>query len=281
VEAEGDDRLVSCLMVTLPVPGRLEHLKRSIADYCWQTHAKRELVIVMDAGIAACRLAIRSFVLSLGRHDIRVVDPSGGLSLGALRNISVGEARGDVLCQWDDDDRYHPGRIVRQLSKLQGSGTIAVFLDEVMHLFPQSGRLYLLNWRATPTTVDPSTLMCLRAAEPCYPEAGDEARLGEDRVVLQQLKGLGECRALSGEPHLYVYTAHGANTCSDDHHRMLAERLAVTRGLLLRREAVLRAGLGPFDFGRGGCAVYGSNGPAFSLERFQPDWKDQTVLKTL
>jgi hypothetical protein len=66
-------------------------------------------------------------------------------------------------------------------------------------------------------------------------------------------------------PHLYVYTSHGMNSWSEDHHRMLASKLAISRGLLLRREAELRAALKPYDFGPGEVSVNGNNGPAFKI----------------
>ena len=49
------------------------------------------------------------------------------------------------------------------------------------------------------------------------------------------------------------------------HHRMLARELAISKALLRRREAQLRAGLAPFDFGPGAVPVQGYNGLAFTL----------------
>jgi glycosyltransferase involved in cell wall biosynthesis len=252
-------------MVTLPVPARFEHLKRSLSAYCGQTYAHRELVVVMDRGTDQARDAIGRHVAALNRPDIRLVDPPGTPTLGALRNISWREARGDILCQWDDDDLYHPDRIEQQLAALRRSASLSVCLQEVMQFFPASRRLYQINWSATPLTAKPGSLMCLKSAPIRYPEAGAEASLGEDTAVLLQLQRLGSFHALPGAPHLYVYVSHGQNTYDDAHHHMLADRLAVSRGLLRRGETALRQCLAPFDFGPGEVIVQGHNGPAFTL----------------
>jgi hypothetical protein len=46
---------------------------------------------------------------------------------------------------------------------------------------------------------------------------------------------------------------------------MLASTLSISQGLLLRREAEIRAGLRFFDFGHGEMGVQDSNGLAFRL----------------
>ncbi len=257
--------LVSCLTVTLPTPARLPYLERSLAHYCRQTHEARELIVVLDGGTDVARAAIARTVAGLGRSDIRIVQTDGTLTLGALRNRAWDEARGEVICQWDDDDLHHPERIERQLAVLQAAEGLSTCLQEVMLFVEASGRLFLTNWRATPMTAMSATLMCLALAPVRYPETGPEARLGEDLNVLAQLRGLGRFQALAGAPQLYVYVTHASNTCGDDHHRMLADRLAVSKGLLRRREAELRHGLSPFDFGRETVAVEGVNGQAFDL----------------
>jgi glycosyltransferase involved in cell wall biosynthesis len=261
-----DDRpLISCLMVTLPVPARLAAFRRSLADYRRQTWPNRELVIVLDQGRAEDRAAIRAAVAASDRGDIRIVEPEGALTLGALRNVSMGAARGDIVCLWDDDDRYHPERLATQLGALRQSGRLASCLSEVMQYFPAHRRLYLTNWTATPLGIKPAALICRRTALIPYPETGPDARLGEDLVVLTELKQRDGIHGLAGLPHLYVYVSHGLNTCGDDHHQMIASELAVSQGLLRRREATLREGLAAFDFGPDEVAVEGRNGPAFTL----------------
>jgi glycosyltransferase involved in cell wall biosynthesis len=263
--ALGDTPLVSCLMVTLPSAIRLPYLRRSLASFRGQTYPARELIIVLDGGTAEACTAVRLAVAEFRRDDIRIMEPRGNLTLGALRNMSWRAARGDFICQWDDDDLYHPERIAAQMASLKASGGVSTCLTEVMQFFPASRRLHLTNWRATPAAAMPASLVCRRAADVGYPAEGPEAALGEDLSVLLQLKALGGFHAQAGAPHLYVYVSHGDNTCGTDHHQMIADSLAVSKGLLRRREAELREGLAAFDFGEGDVAVVGGNGPAFII----------------
>lgn len=260
-----EDTLVSCLMVTLPSPGRLDFLKRSVAAYCAQTHARRELVMVLDQGPAQAKAAIADHVASLGRADIRIVTAPDGMTLGALRNLSRDSARGDVHCQWDDDDLHHPERIERQLDALTVSGAEAVCLQEVLMFFTAARTLYWTNWRATEPTVMPATLTCRSDAPARYPETGPTALRGEDTDVCLQLLTRGGLHPLAAAPHLYGYVNHGANTWDDGFHQMLAERLGLSQGLLRRREAQLREGLAGLDFGPGRVEARGPNGAAFSF----------------
>ncbi|MBK6395090.1 MAG: glycosyltransferase [Betaproteobacteria bacterium] len=111
IVADPDRTFVSCLMAALPSPLRLPFFRRSVADYCRQSHPTRELVVVLDRGDPDARDAMIAHVESLGRDDVRVIEPDEKLTLGALRNVSVAEARGDVMCHWDDDDWFHPERV--------------------------------------------------------------------------------------------------------------------------------------------------------------------------
>ncbi len=255
--------LISCLAVTLPVSERFAFLTRSIRDYQRQTHRNRELVLVLNGGEPAVARRIREYVTALRDSAIRVVEPPGSLPLGALRNISLEVARGGIVCQWDDDDLYHPERLACQFQALQDGD--AVFLREVMQFYPEERTLYCANWHSTEAGAFPGSLMCRLSGGVHYPETGNEARLGEDTAVARDLLATGQVTLLGGFPHLYVYVSHGRNSWPDAHHRMLASKLALSRGLLLRRETALREGLAEIDFGPGEVAVQGFNGTAFTL----------------
>jgi len=261
-----DGPLVSCLMVTRPAERRFAFVKRSVAAYCAQTYPSCELVIVLDQGPAPAKAAIHRHVEALGRGDIRIVEATAELSLGALRNLSRASAGGQFHCQWDDDDLHHPQRVERQLTALAESGAEAVCLQEVMQFFTRPRALYWTNWRATEQGVMPATLLCRANSTLRYPVTGRASRLGEDTAVCLQLLARGALQALADAPHLFVYVNHGANTWGDDFHSMLAERLGLSQGLLRRREARIRESLKVFDFGPAAVTVAGPNGPAFILE---------------
>ena len=256
---------VSCLMVTQPVPHRLAFFRQAVADYLRQTHERRELVVVLDRGDAATRDAFVAHLRGLARDDIRVVEPPGKLTLGALRNASFAHASGEMLLQWDDDELFHPERIATQVALLQGSGADAMCLEEVLHWFPSSRTLHCINFRKTVARAMPGSLLMRRGLAVAYPETGPTAERGEDTALNVQLHALGSFHAAPGYAHLYVFQSHGANTWSDEHHRMLAKELSLSKALLQRREAQLREGLAPIDFGPGAVTVTGYNGVAFTL----------------
>lgn len=257
--------LVSCLMVTLPVPERRSMLRQSIEAYLRQSHRDRELIVIVDQGAAADRRALVEGIAALGRADIRVDLPAAPLTLGALRNRSVAQAAGEVVCQWDDDDLHHPDRIAAQLAALHASGAQAAILRDVLLFRARERTLRWTNWARTPAGGHPATLIGLRSAVLRYPESGPEAVRGEDLHVLAPLIAAGALHRHADAPHLYVYVSHGANSCGVEHHDSLAERLTISQALLRRREAMVRAGVAPLDFGGSPVSVEGPAGHAFSL----------------
>ncbi|HLK23910.1 MAG TPA: glycosyltransferase [Caulobacteraceae bacterium] len=256
-------------MVALPVPGRLAGLRRSVADYLRQSWPERELVIVLNGGDPGVAAEVRSHIAELGRTDILIVEPERELALGALRNIARSEARGQVLCQWDDDDFYHPERLGRQVEWLSQSGAEAVCLQQVMQFFPRERLLYCDNFRSAPEGAFAGSIMWWRRSPIEYPETGPAARLGEDTEVVLQLRQRGGLGVLADQAHLYVYVSHGENSWDDAHHRALPVRHGLTQGLLRRRESAIRDGLAAIDFGPGPVMVQGSNGPAFIIAEGQ------------
>jgi len=257
---------IDCLMVTLPVPQRYDLVRRSIEDYCRQTYAKKKLLIVIGRdGVDAARQALHDYVASLRRDDIEVIVPDRLLNLGELRNLSVEHATGDIVCQWDDDDRSHPQRLEFQAAHLMKTGLGAVFLQDVMQFFPAANALYWTNWRATPAGGHPGTLMARRSEMLRYPTQGDTARLGEDTTLASALRERGCLGYLPDMAHLFVYVSHGANSWDAAHHAMLSNELAISKGLLKRRESAIRTGLAPYNFEPGKVAVSGAGGAAFTL----------------
>jgi len=257
---------VSCLMVTLPVPARLAYAKRSIRSYCRQTHPHRELVIVMDAGETETRNALADHVTGLGRSDIRLTHAPDADTLGELRNRSVTVAGGEVICQWDDDDIYHPERIARQLATMRDGDHEAVYIQDVLQFYPQTSSMYLTNWRATDVGGHPGTVMALKSAMSQYPSTGKAARLGEDHAVALELIGRGRVGYLRDQPATFIYVSHGSNSWDLSHHEMLSHELSISQALLRRQEAQLRADLASVELPPGRIEMIGRNGPAFTIE---------------
>src|SRR5215472_10099708 len=169
--------MISCLTVTQE--GRLESLALAVSDFARQTERDRELVIVHDGGSAFHE----TVVAMARRHEtaaIRIVrlPASPRSTLGALRNASLEAARGQHICQWDDDDRYHPRRLEVQIQALRTSSSDASVLSDQLHLFAESREMYWDDWHdaAYPLNFVPGTLLARRDAMAIYPEE----RRGED-----------------------------------------------------------------------------------------------------
>lgn len=260
-----DPALVSCLMVTKPRTERFSFLKDSISAFLRQTYRPCELVIVLDEAEEEATRALENFVASLGQPNIRLLASQGPLSLGALRNRSVGASLGQILCQWDDDDMHHPDRVRRQLAAMMTAGKQACYLQDLFQFETESRKLYWTNWLRAPVPAHPGTLMCTRAAMLRYPETGPLSQRGEDRDVLERLDAAGLVCVLDAAPHLFVYRMHASNLSPQSHLQMLLESLSVSAAFLLRRKAALMDGVAVFDFGAGEVFVTGSNGPAFTI----------------
>lgn len=228
-----DAAAVSCLVVTRAA--RVKVLPRALRGFARQTWPNRELVIVHDGGDALQR----TIEQLAGEHpgcDIRVHAEPPGRPLGALRNASVEQARGVFVCQWDDDDLYHPERLERQARCLLEARAQFCFLTDQMHLFADRGEMYWDDWtiETPPGHLIPGTLFGLRECLPRYPEL---AR-GEDTPLVFDLVRRG-CRIaeLRGAGWLYVYVYDGHNVFDRTHH----ERISTLKQQ--RREALLAGGL--------------------------------------
>jgi hypothetical protein len=256
--------LVSCLMVTQPVPQRLPYFRQTVADYLRQTWAPRELVVVLDRGESATREAFSRAPRRAGarRHPGR--GARGKLTLGALAQPELRARARRARVPMGRRRAYHPERVATQVALLRELGGDALCLEEVLHYFPRPDAL-LHQLPQDGAAAMPGSMLMRRGLPVAYPEDGPKAERGEDTALVVQLHALGAFRAAAGHAHLYVYQSHGANTWNDEHHRMLAKELSLSKALLQRREAQLRAGLAPIDFGPGEVTVAGYNGVAFTL----------------
>ena len=138
------------------------------------------------------------------------IDKADKFNLGELRNLSVREADGSYVCQWDDDDWYAPDRLTEQMDFLtfrQKSGCVLsrwVIYDDF------SQKAYLSNWRLWE-----GSILCRRDVmlQNPYPSLVR----GEDTSVIEGLYKKNEIAIFDDMPHLYVYTVHGNNTWEYEH----------------------------------------------------------------
>ena len=256
---------VSCLMVTLD---RLTLAKRSIRSFAAQRYEDRELLVVTD-GSEVFRRALERYVSALGLERVRFFYPeAGGLTLGRLRNISMEEARGELICQWDDDDYSHPDRLAVQVGHMLGARAAACFLTDHLQFIEEQRMLSWIDW-----TVDgalqgaaqlaPGTLLMFRDARFKYPEDGPYARQGEDSVFLERLYHAVPVAHLSGAGHLYLYQYHGRNTFPREHHYRMSS-CRTSNAHLHENADRLREAVSHYPIPRP-YVVVGREGPAFAL----------------
>lgn len=188
--------------------GRLYPSHFAIECFRAQTYENRELVIVCDDPAAP----LASYVAGLDDPKIRYVETAHA-RLGDLRNVSVAEARGELVCQWDDDDLYHSKRLEYQAETLLESGAAAHFLGRWTMWWPRRRKLAMSSIR-----VWEGTMLARREAVGNYPAQSRE----EDTAMVTELMDKHRIM-VTDEPDIYCYIVHGRNTCDQDHFDFMFE----------------------------------------------------------
>lgn len=209
----GDDGpRISCLMVTAD---RMHLAERSIDCFLAQTYPNRELIVVDDGTQDYAPILSRVPANRLIHH--RLVKDSA-TTLGALRNLSLDLARGDVIAQWDDDDWFDPTRLARQIVVL-GDHAACWCPVALMHLAePKWLTRPYIGWFQGGV---PSTILHRRRDDIRYPLE----RRGEDSTYRDAWRRLGFTLLDEGEAALLIRCFHGGNTWERTHFE---KRIALT-----------------------------------------------------
>jgi glycosyltransferase involved in cell wall biosynthesis len=214
---------MSCVMVT---NGRHELVKKSIRCYMQQTYLNKNMV-VLSQGSVEQNAVIEHYLKSLGRPDIFFMTAPRDICFGMMRNTSVEIATGDIICQWDDDDLYHPDRLMTQYKALRAdSRNIASLYCDFLKYYMTAGELYWCDW--TGESVPLHRLLCgsvmfykraFGMFNVFYPQAGEQCHVEEDLNVLRKLQTKGTIVPVqAGWQYVYVY--HGANVYDLGHHNL-------------------------------------------------------------
>ena len=221
--------LVSCVTVT---EGRVDLLGAAIRGYLSQTYSPKEMIIVSQ-GTKEQNDNIRKMIEP--HEDIHFCEAPPTLTLGAMRNLSVELAHGDIICQWDDDDFYHPTRVNTQYRHLRNS--VACLYTSYLKYFADTRKLYMIDHLGgTDDYLDVlkqqphKAFLCgsLMFNKSCfhksrnilYPERGSQSDTEEDLNVLQKLMKMGDVVGIR-TPYEYCYVFHGGNVYDRKHHEML------------------------------------------------------------
>lgn len=236
--------LISCLMVT--ANGRFETFRRACQCYFDQTYPNRELVVVNE-GTLEYQQQMAAHLSD--RNNVQFIFLNGSYTLGALRNIAVRLCRGDLFCQWDDDDFNAPERLTVQFRHLASNpkARVSYFSDQLHFYFP-TRELYWESWAAFQNTglkkysLIPGTIMAYKEGfDYRYPSSGQHCRAGEDSVLAYDLINRKESSVVlfSDCGYLMVYSYHGKNVWDLHHHQLLSRdrSFAISR-LLQQRERI-------------------------------------------
>jgi glycosyltransferase involved in cell wall biosynthesis len=255
---------ISCLMITRD---RFSLARRAVRSFADQTHAHKELVIVMH-GPVWYRRALEREIDELRIANVRFVEAPADAPLGVLRNHSLDAASGDVLCQWDDDDGSHPTRLAIQLEEMTRQNARASFLSDHLQFLEHDRTLHWTDWTiegemAPEWRLFPASLMMLRDPRFRYPESGPYAQRGEDSAFLGQLLSHVPVARIAGQGHLYLYRFHGRNIFEKEHHYRLAT-CSTRNEILQTRAEVIRDAVTYYELPRP-VTVVGREGAAFTV----------------
>lgn len=212
---------VTCTMVT---NGRCKYIKKSIQCYLQQTYSNKELVIVSQGNKEQNEI-INDYINSIKRNDIFFTTVMPDLNLGTMRNLSVDLSQGDIICQWDDDDLYHPDRIITQYKNIrQNSNRVACAYCDFIKYYETTREAYWCDWsgeRNLSGKFLPGSIMFHKKVfgmfSSFYPQKGNQCHVEEDLNVINKLLEKGEIGSIwAGWNYIYVY--HGDNTYDLNHH---------------------------------------------------------------
>lgn len=235
------------------VTKRPEMARCAIDCYARQDYPARELVIVCDGYDGYDALQAYAADRTAGSLAATAV-PAGSMPLGALRNLAIEMAHGEIVCQWDDDDLSHPRRLSVQVSRMLADGAEACFLTDQVQLTTCDRSVYWCDWAHTrgwplPWSTIPNTLLCRKASLGRYPERGPLARRSEDTEVMRALLTRAIVSRVSGLGWLYVYVSHGANTWHESHHREIVRATGMDAPALVSRRRELVTGMTAYSLG--------------------------------
>jgi glycosyltransferase involved in cell wall biosynthesis len=198
------EQLVSCVM---PTANRPRLARQAVEYFLRQDYPNRELIILDDGSPGLEALLPNDDRIRYCRLDSR-------LGLGAKRNMAVGEAAGEIIAQWDDDDWYANDRLSRQVAPLlDGSADVTgirggLFFDINAWQFLACSRH--AHRRMFAHDVIGGTLVYRRSvlASADYPDR----RVAEDASFLNQAIRSGARLHRVENNNVFVYIRHGRNT---------------------------------------------------------------------
>lgn len=206
--------VISCVCVTRNKP---QMLKKVIACFTAQSYPEKELVIVYeDDDVATDELVNEAAIIS--RDDIQLVRIKSfpKTTLGELRNIGIQTAKGEFICQWDDDDWYHKDRLAEQYNAAVNHDREGAVMTRWLVFDAIDKQAYISNKRMWEGSV-----LCRKSVLQLMPY--EDKTIGEDSATIDYLVSQKCLHPMNGVPGLYIYIYHGGNTWNFDHWSYIFE----------------------------------------------------------
>jgi glycosyltransferase involved in cell wall biosynthesis len=128
--------LVSCIM---PTADRRRFVPLAVEYFLRQDYQHKELVVVDDGEDAVADLMPPD-------SRVRYFRLEGRRSVGAKRNFACGQARGELIAHWDDDDWHAPRRLSYQAGTLAGSGADVCGINTLLFYDPERGQAWKYDY---------------------------------------------------------------------------------------------------------------------------------------
>ena len=202
-------------------------------------------MIIVHDGDLVFHNEILALVEKSWSTSIQIHQTEPGKTLGELRNLSMTLASGEYICQWDDDDRYHPQRLELQWLRLQEQQAEVCFLTDQLHYWEANHQLYWVNWNIEhyPYNLIPGTLMAKKDSLGQYPKMvrGEDSAL-VDNLLRHDVK----ITRLERHGWLYIYCYTGQNTFTEDHHQAIIKLKKYPGAYLVSEYSVLEQRLNEY-----------------------------------
>lgn len=214
--------LISCVCVT---SGRVALLKRAIDCFGMQQYANKELVISYPEDDTATK-SFLDLLLELN-PDIPLIriTRDAEVTVGNAHNMAIRKCEGEYICHWDDDDWYHPLRLITQYTGMVNHGFKACVLRHILLYDSTTEKAY-----ASFTYSWDNTILCRKEILLANPYA-DRDR-GEDTHIMKFLDARKFLYRLENAPHLYIYVYHGNNIWNYAHYQYFLSKSELLNGTL-------------------------------------------------
>jgi glycosyltransferase involved in cell wall biosynthesis len=127
--------------VVVPTYNRPEKLRRAVGTVVEQTHEPVELVVVDDHSETPASDALADVDVST-LDAVTVVRHEENRGANAARNTGIREAAGEFVAFLDDDDRWAPEKLARQVEAFQSGGErIGLVYTGARYVYPDGERV--------------------------------------------------------------------------------------------------------------------------------------------